>query len=138
MPRYDIVCPNCGTQETVARMSTASHLDCPVCERPRPKAIVLFQHTEDRTHMWKGPLGNGYSFALGERMPDSRSERDRLARKKGVEFCTRAELLADNKEAAEAVAYRKHVDQGGERLEQPAADTTAFVEKPAWAERLVR
>lgn len=139
MPVYPLSCANCGDQETFATMSEARKTDllaCPVCERPRPRRIVLFQHTEDRTHMWKGPLGNGYSTALGEQMPDSRSERDRLAKKKGIEFCTKAELLADSKEAAEAYAYRQHVNQGGARDEPIQHSDAAFVPKPAWASDL--
>ena len=79
-------------------------LDCPVCARARPRTIVLFNHSEDRTHMWKGPMGNGYSTALGERMPATRAERDALALKKGVEFIGKSEFLASNPEAAEAVS----------------------------------
>jgi hypothetical protein len=140
MPRYDVACENCGTQETVARMADVRGtrtLDCPVCERPRPRLIVVPQFQEDRLRFWKGPTGNGYSHALGARMPDSREARDRLAKERGVEFITLAEHLGENKEAAQAVEYRAHVDAGGERVEQRPADTMgAFVPKPAWAKEL--
>ena len=35
-------------------------------------------------------------------MPESRQERDRLAKAKGVEFVTKADFLSDNKDAAAA------------------------------------
>ena len=138
MPTYVVKCGNCGPQETVARMSEAAEfMACPVCRRPRPQVFHVPQFTEDRTHMWKGPMGNGYSFALGEQMPDSRQARDRLARQKGVEFCSRDELLRDNKEAAEAVAYKAYVDSGGSRDVANPVDTSAFQAKPAWAKDLI-
>jgi len=116
-------------------MSTDKFVECPTCQRPRRKVLGAFQHTEDRTHMWKGPLGNGYSHALGERMPDSRQERDRLAKKKGVEFIGLAEHLAENKEAAEAVAYHREVQAGGPReLPRPnPAAAAAWKSHPDWA-----
>ncbi len=142
MPLYDLACANCGKQETFARMNDASRennlLPCPVCDRPRPKLISMPQFQEDRTRFFRGALGNGYSHALGQQMPDSRSERDRVAKQKGVEFIGLSEHLAENKEAAEAVAYRKHVDAGGERVEQPAPGVAPnFVAKPAWAKGLI-
>jgi hypothetical protein len=93
---------------------------------------------EDRLRFWKGPMGNGYSHALGEQMPDSRAARDRLAAQKGVEFVGTREFLAENKEAAEAVQYRAHVDSGGAREEpRPPPPADAFKAKPAWAKDLI-
>lgn len=118
-------------------MSTDDCAPCPVCLRDRPKAISLPNFQEDRVRFFKGPMGNGYSTALGEMMPDSRQARDRLAKEKGVEFISKAEHLSENKEAAEAVAYKAHVDSGGERvLDKPSAPLTPFVPKPAWAKDL--
>lgn len=137
MPLYDVHCANCGLQEAWAPMSTSDTAPCPVCGRERPKAITLPNFTEDRLRFWKGPLGNGYSTALGAPMPGSRAERDRMARAKGVEFVSVAEHLAENRDAAEAVAYAEHVKTGGERfLDKPPAETAAFIPKPAWAKDL--
>jgi hypothetical protein len=142
MPIYPVACANCGEQETFKTMSEARKsdlLECPVCAVPRPRRIVLFQHTEDRTHLWRGPLGNRYSFALGGEMPDSRSERDRIARAKGIEFCGTREFLDSNKEAAEAVAYSKEVQTGGPREPWEPADTTSAFKSgtPEWAKPLL-
>lgn len=140
MPVYPIQCANCGPQETFKTMSEARQsdlLECPVCDRPRPRLIVLPQFTEDRLRFWKGPLGNGYSTALGERMPETRTERDALALKKGVEFLGKSEFLASNPEAAEAVDYKSYVDSGGQHTPVLPADTSPFISKPAWAEPLV-
>ena len=135
--RYDVECANCGTQEAWAKMSTSGVAECPVCGRDRPKAISLPQFQEDRVRFFKGALGTGYSHALGEMMPDSRQARDRRAKEKGVEFVTLSEHLSENKEAADAVAYRKHVDSGGERVEVPRPGVDpAFVPKPEWAKAL--
>ncbi len=130
MPTYVIHCQNCGKQETVERISLSKYASCPVCQRPRAKVPQVFQFTEDRLRMWSGPLGNGYSTALGERMPDTRAERDRLARKKGVEFITKSELVATNKEAAEALAYKAEVDSGLPHRPIGPGDTSAFHEAP--------
>lgn len=136
--RYDVHCANCGTQEAWAPMSTSGEAPCPVCQRDRPKTITLPYYQEDRVRFFKGANGDGFSHALGEYMPDSRSERDRLAKKKGVEFVTLNEHLSENKEAKEAYDYRKHVDQGGARvLDKPAPATDAFVPTPEWAKPLI-
>jgi hypothetical protein len=140
VPTYALKCPTCGDQEIVARMKDAAqYMPCPLCDRPRPQVFFPPNVQEDRLRMWKGPLGNGYSHALGERMPDSRAERDRLARKKGVEFVGKAEFLAENKEAAQAVEYRRHVTEGGKR-DEPAGPAPADVwqDKPDWAKTLGR
>lgn len=134
--RYDVRCANCGTQEAWAKMSTSDVAECPVCGRDRPKAISLPNFQEDRVRFFRGALGNGYSHALGEQMPDSRQARDRRAKEKGVEFVSKAEHLSENKEAAEAVEYRKHVDSGGERIERDAPTTSPFVPRPDWAKAL--
>jgi hypothetical protein len=133
MPRYDVRCVICGDQEVFATMSEAvgaKYLDCPICQRPRPRIFYPPQFTEDRLRLWRGPLGNGYSTALGEQMPATRAERDRLAAKKGVEFVTKSELLASNKEAAEAIAYKAEVDSGVPHRPIGPGDTSAFKEAP--------
>ena len=126
----------CGEQEAWAKMSTSDTAPCPVCDRERPKAISLPNFQEDRVRFFKGALGNGYSTALGEQMPDSRQARDRRAREKGIEFISLAEHLSENKEAAEAVEYRKHVNEGGARDEPVQPTSSPFVPRPAWAEAL--
>lgn len=140
IPIYPISCANCGEQETFATMSHARAndlLDCPVCQRPRPRLIVLPNYQEDRLRFWKGPMGNGWSTALGAPMPGSIAERDRMAEAKGVEFCGVSEFLAGNAEAAEAVDYKRYVDSGGHHTPVLPADTSPFVTKPAWANDLV-
>ncbi len=138
MPIYALKCPVCGPQEVVARMSEgAAFMDCPVCQRPRPQVFHPPQFTEDRVRFFKGALGNGYSFALGAQMPESRTERDRLAKEKGVEFTTKAELVADSREAADALAYRDHVSTGGKPEQWSAPDTSHFQPTPDWAKPLL-
>lgn len=138
MPRYDVSCANCGPQETVARISeAATFMPCPVCGGMRPQIIGVPQFQEDRVRFFRGLDGSKHSFALGTDMPDSRQARDRMAKERGVEFISRSEHLAENKEAAEAVAYRAHVDSGGDRaLDKPAPSTSPFVPKPEWAKAL--
>ena len=131
MPTYVLRCANCGDRDVSARMKDAQHyMPCPGCGRPRPQVFFAPQFTEDRLAQWKGPMGNGWSHALGAPMPTSRQERDRLAREKGVEFCSVAELRADNKEAADALDYKAHVDAGGARN-----DPTPNVAADVWKER---
>lgn len=137
MPEYTVRCANCGDQALVVPMSVAAeYMPCPVCQRARPQVFNVPQFTEDRTRLWKGPLGTGYSFALGRNMPDSRKERDRVARERGVEFCSLAELRADNKEAAQALDYKAHVDAGGARDERPIDPAPVWQDRPAWAREL--
>lgn len=114
----------------------AEFMPCPVCTRLRPQVFHAPNFTEDRTRLWKGPMGNGYSTALGEYMPQSRRERDALAKKKGIEFCNLAELQADNKEAADAIAYKTYVDAGGARDERPEPVAAPWQATPSWAKDL--
>lgn len=88
--------------------------------------------------MWRGPMGNRYSTALGCEMPYSRSERDRVAKERGVEFCSRAEFLADNHEAREAVEYHKEVQAGRTPDPWSPPDTSAFQTTPSWAKELIK
>ncbi len=136
--RYDIRCANCGDQEVIVPMSEASAcMPCPLCARPRPQVFSVPNFTEDRTRFWKGPMGNGYSTALGEYMPESKRERDALAKKKGVEFCSLAELTSDNKEAQAALEYHAHVQAGGAREERPVTTAAPWQATPSWAKDLV-
>lgn len=138
MPTYAIRCQNCGPQEIVAPMSEgAALMPCPVCQRARPQVFSPPMFVEDRLRFWKGPMGNGFSTALGERMPDSKTERDRIAKVKGIEFCSRDELLADNREAADAVAYHADVQSGGSRVDWTPPDTSVFQSTPDWAKPLL-
>jgi len=130
MPTYVVRCQVCGERETIERISFSPYADCPVCQRPRPKVPQVPQFQEDRLRMWKGPLGNGWSTALGAPMPETREGRDRLAARKGVEFISPAELVASNKEAAEAIAYKAEVDSGVPHRPIGPGDTSAFKEAP--------
>ena len=138
MALYDIQCPMCGTREVYASIHTVGqYIECPVCCRPRPRLLNFhFHHTEDRTRLWRGPNGDRYSYALGEDMPESRAERDRLAKKKNIEFCSLAELRADNKEAAAALDYKAHVDSGGLRDDSRPEAAPVWRQKPSWAKGL--
>ncbi len=138
MPTYVLRCVNCGDQETVARMSEAAEkMPCPICQRERPQVFHAPQFQEDRLRMWTGPMGNGYSHALGEQMPSSRSERDRIAKAKGVEFCSKAELLADSAEARDAVAYHADVRAGAKPEPVKPVDQSLFRSTPEWAKPLM-
>lgn len=139
MPLYEIACVTCGTQEVVARMSDAGEfMACPICQRPRPQVFRFGAHTftEDRLRLWKGPLGTGYSNALGAPMPATRAQRDRVARERGVEFCSREDFLASNQEAAEAVEYAAHVHSGGAREDARPAASADWKSSPTWPEGL--
>ena len=125
MPTYVVRCPNCGDGEIVARMSEAApKMPCPGCQRPRPQVYHAPQFQQDNLRLWRGPQGNGWSNALGAQMPDNRRDRDRLARSKGVEFCSVEDLRRDNPEAAGAIDYHKHVTQGGERNDPKPQETS--------------
>lgn len=60
-------------------------------------------------------------------MPETRKELEALAAQKGIEFVSPSSMPEEWKEA---VAYKKHVDSGGERLEDPASfyDVSGFNE----------
>jgi hypothetical protein len=138
MPTYVIRCQVCGERETIEKISLSKWADCPVCQRPRPKIPQVPQFQEDRLRMWKGPLGNGWSTALGAPMPETREGRDRLAKKRGVEFITPAELTATNAEAADALAYKKEVDRGHPHQPIGAGNTSAFKDAPPRYKELLK
>src|SRR6185312_2138424 len=99
---------------------------CGECGRLSPRMVESFQFQQDNLRLYTDGQGGRYSHALGQDMPESRQARDRAAEAKGVEFVTKAEFLADNREAADALAYREHVDAGGEREPWKPADTSGF------------
>lgn len=64
-----------------------------------------------------------WSYALGQEMPDSRAERRRLEKERGVEFVTKADVLADP-DMRKSMDYVKHLREGGapidpKKLDQP-------------------
>lgn len=135
MPRYDVRCVQHGLHEIVASIKTAAEfMPCGECGLPSRQVFSPPCIVEDRLRFWKGPMGNGYSHALGAQMPETRAGRDRLAAEKGVEFCTIGELKADDKEIASAIDYRKDVDTGGKKIPmKEAIPASAWKDKPAWS-----
>lgn len=128
MPLYTILCPTHGTEVVGASMSEAGwSMLCPKCSTMCPRMVESFQFAQDNLRLYEDGAGGKFSHALGTDMPESRKQRDRMAKAKGVEFTTKAEFLADNPQAAEAVAYREHVDAGGERFEIKPKATSGWV-----------
>lgn len=130
MPLYEYKCPHGHTFEIFSGMSSVrSEEPCPdhvaVARRHfSPRSIANF--SEDRLRLWRNTQQGGrYSNALGCEMPETRKELERLAQEKGIEFVSPASMPS---EWQEAVDYRKHVDEGGERLEDPASfyDVSGF------------
>jgi hypothetical protein len=112
-------CPNHGEFEMNHRVGEAPSADyCPDClnESPRIFTAPLFQ--EDRVRFYRRNDGTRYSSALGEDMPDSRRDAERLAKSKGIEFMTRDEVPSYLKFAKE---YGAHLKRGGERLDNGVA-----------------
>lgn len=60
-------------------------------------------------------------------MPDSRKERDQLAKAKGIEFTGPCEAPEHVKRAAE---YGRHLKSGGERMDNGAAEAMMSPPKP--------
>src|SRR5580698_222662 len=110
---YRVRCDTCGIQEFEESIETVSFpRPCPACGALSPKLFESPKFVEDRLRFFKGHDGTGYSFALGERMPDSRAARDRLAKQKGIYFDS--QLTKDEQRYRD---YGKHVASGGERIE---------------------
>ena len=91
---------------------------CFKCDNAKTGPIVNVYFQEDRLRFWKGPLGNGYSTALGGPMPETRKELNRVAQERGVEFVSPKSMPS---EWVDAVEYKKHVDSGGKREEDPSS-----------------
>lgn len=86
----------------------------PCCGEYSARHFTPFQFSEDRTRFYRNPKdGSKHSNALGEDMPDSKKERDRILRQKGIELMTRFDTPAHVQRAAD---YGAHIRTGGERL----------------------
>lgn len=113
MPLYDWKCGTCKavyeTFSSMADFAAPYH-----CGRPSARhfnARNIPQFTEDRLRFWRGHEGSRYSFALGQEMPQTRKEMNRIAEAKGIEFISSTREL--DAESQEAIEYRRHVDEGG-------------------------
>lgn len=86
---------------------------CAQCQRWSQRVFSVPQFTQDNTRLFRnGVDGTRHSHALGKEMPDSRKEYYRELEAKGCEPCspqTMPQAWKDN------VAYKKHVESGGER-----------------------
>ncbi|GAC1407112.1 MAG: hypothetical protein NVSMB64_13560 [Candidatus Velthaea sp.] len=92
----------CGLMKATRTMDEWGSLD--YCVQTAVRVFTPPQFTEDRTRFWNnGRDRTRYSAALGMTMPDSRAERDRVCKEKGIEFVTRREVPADWKAAVENV-----------------------------------
>jgi hypothetical protein len=67
------------------------------------------QFCEDRLRMHPA----NWSWSVGAPMPQSRQERRRIEKEKGIEFVAPHEFPETWKQATD---YKKHVDSGGDRL----------------------
>lgn len=71
------------------------------------------QHVEDKSRFFRNTVdGSDYSHALGTRMPDNRTERNKLYERLGAEPVTPGTMPAQWKEDRE---YAEHVKNGGQR-----------------------
>ena len=116
---YSYSCRACGEHEI--ERSIKDHI---------PKQIYCYEHglfcdrrftppyfQEDRLRFFKGRDGSKYSYALGQQMPDSRQERDRIAKEKGVEFFSGPA----NKTEQAIVEYNQHIKAGATHEEADKA-----------------
>lgn len=84
---------------------------CSDCNGGCFRRECLPQFQADRLALWRNPrTGDRYSYALGAQMPESRKERDILAKSKGFEWCSPSENASP--EHAAANAYHQAVSQG--------------------------
>lgn len=130
MPLYDYQCERCGKDWTEYRqMKDASDFSVSpgVCAPAGSKELPshtgkrvynsrnIYRFTEDRLRNWRNPQQGGrFSNALGQDMPETRAERDRLCEEKGIEFVSPRDMPEQWKEA---IAYKEHVDSGGDHYE---------------------
>lgn len=118
MPLYEYRCPNCDCIDDLRHEANAAiFVSCLICQGRcerhfGPDSVPHFQ--EDRLRFFRlshaGP-SDRHSYALGQDMPDSRSELKRLEKAKGIEFVSRRDMPEQWKALA---AHTKHVREGGE------------------------
>jgi|FreactTroBogLake_1042271.scaffolds.fasta_scaffold00472_13 putative FmdB family regulatory protein len=121
MARYDYACPACGTiDEVIHGMREQVTVLCPECATPCNRYFspdTFPQFTEDRVRFYrnnrKDAPSERWSYALGQEMPESRRELNRLQEQKGIEFVSKRDMPDHWKMALE---YKRHVDKGGERV----------------------
>ncbi len=81
------------------------------------ECLMTVQHQEDRLHMARH---DEWSHAIGAPMPQSRAQRKRVEKEKGVYFDS--QLTPDEKRYKE---YAEHVRAGGQRI-----NSSELVPKP--------
>lgn len=125
---FEYRCPTDGPFDSAHPIGQAPPAAiCPMCctvaERYFSSESV-FNFQEDRIRFARPHQGTRFSAALGQDIPDSRSELNRLCKEKGIEFVG-SDLPPNWKAARE---YGQHLKAGGERLPQDAA--AAMMEPP--------
>lgn len=129
MAVYQYQCVHCERvfDETFSMGTAPGFADCANCGSVGTRCFTAPHFTEDRTRFWRSANGTRFSQALGEDMPDSRKERDQLAKAKGIEFMGRSETPDHIKRAAE---YGRHLKSGGDRIDNALAAEMMEAPKP--------
>jgi hypothetical protein len=135
MARYDFVCRIDGRFEVSLPMCGAIEAACPTCGAQAKRIYTLPQFTQDTLRLWRNHIdGSRFSYTLGQEMPETRRDLERLYIQKGWEPVSKATMPEEWKENAE---YRAQVDAGGQR-EKPKPDDTSKGTKVADLVRAAR
>ncbi len=121
---------------------------CPTHQETAPRVFDVPHFVEDRLRFYQAganaPSGR-WSYALGQEMPETRAERDRLCREKGIEMVTKAEMLIPPPEPKkpEKGWLKREIDKRGIRfgdyagipqLTREGAERKLRDDRPEWSE----
>jgi hypothetical protein len=124
---YNFECPNCYVVEVDAsiHVGVRRYEPCPGCGYLSERLYTAPQTQEDRLRFYRNQYGTRWSYAIGAEMPESRSERRRIERERGIMF---DDQLTPKERTM--VEYAEHVRTGGERLPNERINPTEVENKP--------
>ena len=139
MPIYGFACPAGHEVEGVFGMEEVpTTVPCPEHGGECARVFYAPHFQEDRVRFHRAGPGaptERWSYALGQDMPDSRAERRRIEKEKGIEFVSKADVMADP-DMRKSLDYVQHLRAGGAPIDPKVMDAPKKLPKGILAKKL--
>jgi hypothetical protein len=138
--RFGYACPD--EHELIENFPVGKAPATVVCHEHAHTAKRVFdvpQFTEDRIRFFRRRDSNApsdrWSWAIGQDMPDSRQERRRIEKERGIEFVSQAEARK-SPDVEKSLSYVNHLRSGGKPIPPGVLDPTAKIQRGTLAKKL--